>query len=377
MLESAFPVQPARQAQGSSAMARPAEKLRFTATTLAEDDPRYTAAEYPANKLLYLTQLAEARRVDSRPWFAGLALTPAQIADPALRVSYRQASTFVRRALEALDVADAGLRIGCEGTIGGFGLLGLAMMTSRTLGEAMMAGITYHKICGCLLELDLEPVDEHAVALRALPRFGDHALLPFFCEELFGSCLMIARELVGPELKPLRAEFAYPEPAHAAAYAGVFDCDIRFDATQSRLVIGTAWLSRPLPGHNPLTARQALALCAQQMTPEGGEPHQEIVSAVERLLRARLPSQPRLPDVARTLNLSERTLRRKLAESGRVFREIHDRVRAERALQLLQAGRLSVADVGSAVGFNDPREFRRAFKRWTGMPPQDARHAAA
>jgi AraC-like DNA-binding protein len=97
---------------------------------------------------------------------------------------------------------------------------------------------------------------------------------------------------------------------------------------------------------------------------------------VERLLRSRLRQPPKLNDVARTLNLSERSLRRRLAESGRIFREIHDRVRAERALQLLQAGVLSVAEVGSEVGFSDPREFRRAFKRWTGMAPQDARHAA-
>jgi AraC-like DNA-binding protein len=344
---------------------------------LATEDSRYTAAEFPPNKLLYLMQLADARGIDSRPWFAGLALSRAQIADPALRVSYRQAHTFVRRALQALDVPDAGLRIGREGTIGGFGLLGLAMMTSRTLGDAMFAGIAHHKICGCLLDLGIEPVSEREVALVAWPRFGDNELLPFFCEELFASCLMTARELVGPELRPLRVEFAYPQPAYAAKYATLFECETLFGTAQNRLLIDTQWLGRPLAGYNPLTAKQALALCAQQMTPDGGEPHQEIVAAVERLLRTRLHQQPKLIDVARTLNLSERSLRRKLAESGRIFREIHDRVRAERALQMLQAGNLSVAEVGNAVGYSDPREFRRAFKRWTGMPPQDARRAAA
>ena len=359
-------------------MSRPAGMIGLHPSSLAvpaTDDPRYTAAEFPTNKLLYLVQLADARGIDSRPWFAGLALTRQQIADPALRVSYRQASSFVRRALQALDVPDAGLLIGREGTIGGFGLLGLAMMTSRTLGEAMMAGIAHHKICGCLLELHFEAVSEREIALVAQPRFGDRELLPFFCEELFASCLMIARELVGDALQPLRIEVAYPRPPYADEYSALFGCELRFDAAQCRLLIDTHWLGQPLPGHNPLTAKQALTLCAQQMTPEGGEPHQEIVAAVERLLRSQLSQQPRLNDVARTLNLSERSLRRKLAESGRIFREIHDRVRAERALQLLQAGNLSVADVGSAVGFNDPREFRRAFKRWTGMPPQDARRS--
>jgi AraC-like DNA-binding protein len=360
-------------------MARPAALLdpARAAGALATDDPRYTAAEFPPNKLLYLAQMADARGVDCRPWFAGLALNRAQLADPALRVSYRQASSYVRRALAALDVPDAGLRIGREGTIGGFGLLGLAMMTSRTLGDAMFAGIAHHKICGCLLDLGFETVGEQAVALVARPLFGDVELQPFFCEELFASCLMIARELVGPALYPLRVELAYPRPAYAAEYAALFGCEVRFGAAQNRLLIETRWLAHPLPGYNPLTAKQALALCAQQLTPDGGEPHQEIVAAVERLLRSRLRQPPKLNDVARTLNLSERSLRRRLAESGRVFREIHDRVRAERALQLLQAGDLSVAEIGGEVGFSDPREFRRAFKRWTGMAPQDARRAAA
>jgi AraC-like DNA-binding protein len=251
------------------------------------------------------------------------------------------------------------------------------MMTSRSFGEAMLAGIAHHKICGCLLDLAFEPVDEHAVAMVALPLFDDTSLLPFFCEELFASSTLIARELVGAGLRPLRLELAYPRPAHADEYTQLFGCELRFDAPRCRLLLSTQWLAHPLPGYNPLTAQQALALCAQQRTPDGGEPHQEIVAAVERLLRGRLRQQPTLNDVARTLNLSERSLRRRLAESGRVFREIHDRVRAERALQLLQAGDLSVAEIGGEVGFSDPREFRRAFKRWTGMAPQDARRAAA
>lgn len=360
-------------------MARPAaltDPNHGNTATLANDDSRYTAAEFPSNKLLYLAQLADAEGVDSTPWFAGLALSRAQIADPALRVSYRQASTFIRRALQALGVPDAGLRIGREGTIGGFGLLGLAMMTSRTFGEAMQSGIRYHKICGCLLDLAFEAVSERAVALVAAPQFGDLELLPFFCEELFASSLMISRELVGPELRPLRAEFSYPQPVYIDGYAELFQCELQFGAPRNRMILDTRWLAQPLPGYNPLTAKQALALCAQQRTPDGGEPHQEIVAAVERLLRSQLREPPKLNDVARTLNLSERSLRRKLAESGRIFREIHDRVRAERALQLLQAGTLSVAEIGGEVGFGDPREFRRAFKRWTGMAPQEARRTA-
>ena len=78
--------------------------------------------------------------------------------------------------------------------------------------------------------------------------------------------------------------------------------------------------------------------------------------------------------MADSLYRSERTLRRQLAEEGASFTRIHDRVRCERALELLRDPRLTVAQVGSQVGFGDVREFRRAFKRWTGRTPTDLRH---
>ena len=230
-------------------MARPAGMIVSSPATgpaLANDDPRYTAAEFPPNKLLYLAQLADQRGIDSRSWFGGLALSRNQIADPALRVSYRQASTFIRRALQSLDVPDAGLRIGREGTIGSFGLLGLAMMTSRSFGEAMQSGIRYHKICGCLLDLAFEVVDENAVALVATPQFGDTELLPFFCEELFASSTMISRELIGPELQPMRVELSYPQPDYADAYRELFRCELRFGMAQNRLLIDNHLLGREI-----------------------------------------------------------------------------------------------------------------------------------
>lgn len=353
----------------SAASAHPARGLATTS------DPLYTAAEIPPNVLLHLTELAGARGVSSEDWFAGLGLQRKQLSDPAMRVSYRQASTVIRRALRGFGMSDLGLVVGRSETPGSFGLLGLAMMTSRTFGDAMRVGVEHHRVCGALLEVGFEMTAPHEAALLAWPRFHDPELLPFLCEELFASSLAVARQLLGSAFRPSGMELSYPAPPHAAAYRDVFGCEPRFGAASNRVRLDAAWLARELPGYNPLTARQALALCLQQRGRGGSR--QEIVAAVERLLRGNLRQAPTIGDVARTLHLSERSLRRKLAESGRIFREIHDRVRAEHALQLLQAGSLSVAEIGNEVGFSDPREFRRAFKRWTGMAPQDARRAAA
>ncbi|WP_114241624.1 AraC family transcriptional regulator [Dyella sp. C9] len=349
--------------------------MHDAASASAEGDARYTAATTLPNVLVHLIQLALVRGLRCEPWFAGTGLAREQLNDPSLRVSYRQASTVIRRALHASGDCGLGLAVGRVETLGSFGLLGLAMMTSATFGEAMVVGITHHRVSGSLLDVSFEEVGPREVALAAWPRFNDAPLLPFLCEELFASSLAIARELLGQNFRPARLELTYARPPHADAYADFFQCELVFGARYNRIVLDVQWLEHPLPTHNPLTAQQARALCAQQHGPEGAP--QEIVASVERLLRSHLHQQPRLPDVARMLNMSERSLRRRLAEGGRIFREIHDRVRAERALELLHGGKLSVAEIGQEIGFSDPREFRRAFKRWTGMPPRSARRQAA
>ncbi|RDI98640.1 AraC family transcriptional regulator [Dyella solisilvae] len=338
-------------------------------------DARFTVAETPPNILVHLTQLALSHGLRCDSWFAGSGLTREQLNDPTLRVSYRQARSVIQRALRTTGDGGLGLAVGQGETLGSFGLLGLAMMTSATFGEAMRVGIVHHRVSGSLMDVSFEEIGPREVALAAWPRFNDAPLLPFLCEELFGSAMAIARELLGSPFRLNRLEVTYPRPAYADAYADYFQCELVFGARYNRVILDVQWLQQPLPAHNPLTAQQALALCNQQYDANGAQP--EIVASVERLLRSHLRQQPRLPDVARMLNMSERSLRRRLAEGGRIFREIHDRVRAERALELLHGGTLSVAEIGQEIGFSDPREFRRAFKRWTGMPPRSARQQAA
>lgn len=334
-------------------------------------DPRLLVADNAPNILVQLMELAGQRGIPTRPWFAGLRLSPEQICDAHARVSYRQARTVIVRALQALPEPCLGLQLGRAETIGGFGLLGLAIMTSRTFGEALQIGVEHHRASGSLLDLGMAAVDAHSVAMEAWPRFGESELLPFLCEEAFSSSLAIARGLLGAHFTLKAMELTYPRPTHADEYAATFRCPVRFGASHNRAVVDTRWLAEPLPGHNPFTSRQALVLCRQQI--DGDERHDEIVSAVERLLCGHLREHLRLHEVAGALNLSERSLRRRLAGSGQVFRDIQDRVRTTRALELLHEGTLSVSEVGYAIGFSDPREFRRAFKRWTGMPPQHLR----
>ncbi len=343
-----------------------------SAVRQAQTDPRYTAAVIPTTILAVLAQLADAEGVAVEPWLAGLGITRAQIDDASVRVSYRQASVIIKRALRAIPRSSFGLEVGSHQSSGTFGIMGLAMMTARTFGEAVNIGIEHADITGALMDVELEALNVREVALVARPRFPDEEILAFLCEELFASTLNLARSIVGPAFKPERLELTYPAPPHAAEYRRLFDCEVRFGANRNRVVVGSRWLEVRLPTHHPVSAQQALAICREQAAQIKRQ--SEIVASVERILRRRLAEHPTLSEIASSLNLSERTLRRQLAAAGRVYRDIHDQLRTERALELLSAGALSIADIGSEVGYSDAREFRRAFKRWTGAAPTAIRH---
>ena len=74
--------------------------------------------------------------------------------------------------------------------------------------------------------------------------------------------------------------------------------------------------------------------------------------------------------VARALDVSTRTLSRRLAAEGTSFRHILDQARCELAMALLHDGSLSVGDIAFFLQYSEPAAFHRSFRRWTGQTPR-------
>jgi len=81
-----------------------------------------------------------------------------------------------------------------------------------------------------------------------------------------------------------------------------------------------------------------------------------------------------LDDIARRVASSRRQLQRAFHEIGRTtFREHLARVRMARAAELLAAGSLTVREVARRVGYRQPAQFAKAFRRHVGVAPSDFR----
>ncbi len=86
---------------------------------------------------------------------------------------------------------------------------------------------------------------------------------------------------------------------------------------------------------------------------------------------------PPLTLVAEILGISERTLQRRLAQSGSTYSEIVQETRFLIASDLLTDSDLNIADIALAAGYDNAPHFSRAFKRLTGMTPRDYRGGLA
>ena len=306
-------------------------------------------------------------------WFSGTGLEPALLDDVDVRVSLVQARTVLRRAVAALPDRPLGLEVGARDALLSFGFVGVAMRSSATVGDAFRVVDELHRASGSLADFTAEGVDgdRDEFELSLWERWPDPVLRPFLAEEAFASVTAFLRSVLGDTWAPDRLFLTYPAPAHAARYRRLFRCPVHFDADADRLVISADVLQKPIPTHHEPTLRTALEVCRSLIAPARIRPG--VVAAVEVLLNAHLRRPLTMAEVAAQMHVTERTLRRQLAEAGDHFSAIRDRIRERRATALLRHSTLAVSGVALEVGFSDGREFRRAYRRWTGRTPLAAR----
>lgn len=95
---------------------------------------------------------------------------------------------------------------------------------------------------------------------------------------------------------------------------------------------------------------------------------------IKRALAEALPGgSTSVEDMARRLNVSKRSLQRRLSEEGTSFQELLKETRFEMSEFYLKDSGLTVPEISYLLGFRDTSSFFRAFHGWTGTTPGDYR----
>ncbi|HMM15891.1 MAG TPA: AraC family transcriptional regulator ligand-binding domain-containing protein [Parvibaculum sp.] len=274
-----------------------------------------------------------------------------------------------RAVAESQDAA-LGLRFGAALQLGGHGVLGHALMSCRTLRQAAELLVRHNPLRSPEGRVRLAYEGESTI-LGFAPAFEVPGAPQFLCDMFFAAATTGIRQLLGRELARAELELAYSPDVPNETYDKYLRVPVSFGKPTNRLIGPKNIMDMPLQAAGVATApaylRQCELLLRQMEAASGFE------SGVRRLLLSSRGRFPAAPEIAHALNLSERTLRRRLSAEGTSYQKIINDVRNHLAKQYLIDTKLSVADIGTLIGFEDLSNFRHAFRRWNGVTPSHFR----
>ena len=262
--------------------------------------------------------------------------------------------------------ATEGLRLGECYRLSDYGVVGLALLSAECIDDALKL----IKIYMLLFNKDISDIHidqprpdevQISISLNSKPGWSEQAqlfhanVLASAAYKLFKDLLQGDFELVNLTL-PASVEDSRP-------YQDYFQVPVRFCGAKIVCHLSAKFLKTPIPTANPAIFQTALALTGESFN----NLLEREMGGLKRRIGALLDSLPeQYPDIrwtAQHLHMTERTLRRRLAEEGSSYREIIDQARQARAKRLLKNAQLNIEQIGDLLGYTDTSSFRNAFRR--------------
>ncbi|MBT2371559.1 AraC family transcriptional regulator [Pseudomonas fluorescens] len=320
------------------------------------------------NAVSLILDTFKAEGVASEVLLAGSGICGADLSRADTRITTNQEMRVCTNAVALR--RDIGLELGQRMHVSSYGMLGYALLTSATFGDALRLALRYPALLGTLFELSLEE-DSQRIWFTASDYRENPALTEFNVEFCLVSLKVICDDLLGHSLPLLGARFEHSAPDYRVRYAERFDCSLQFEATANAFAFDRRWLDQPLPLADAITHRAMAERCRKQNTEFTGR--QAWLGRVRLLLEAHLSVAPGIDGLAEQMNCSPRTLRRHLHDLGCSYQELLDELRFERAKQLLGEDELPIYRIAEQLGFSETASFRHAFVRWSGVAPSQFR----
>jgi len=287
--------------------------------------------------------------------------------DTQRRFSIDEVSLLWEMAVARSGKTTLGLSKELAATYGKLGVVGHAMMASPTLLVALERFARFLNVVSNAATFALTAAPEghwfefgHEGGERPVPRqrveFGVLTMLSF--------CNWITAR----DFNALVVEFVDAPPADSSVHEAVFGCPVRFGRAANRALLRHSDLALPLSARDPAIAALHDRLVEDELEKLAAGTATSL--RVRALLAARLSgAEPRREQIAAALNVSDRTLQRRLQAEGTTFQQLLDDTRRELAQKYLRKPRTPLRDVAELLGFEDQSNLFRACKRWFGESP--------
>ncbi len=261
-----------------------------------------------------------------------------------------------------------GLHVGESVKLGTYTVYGLILLSCHDFGQVFQQTLRYEGLAHDLGRSDLQ-------VANGIAQYQWHSHFPHasrhLAESVFAGIRVFGNWLAGAPLPPVPVWFTHAAPEDMSEHQRIFGNAAVFNAPINNASFDAALLSWPVPnadvGMYPVLQQHAEGLLREKMRAqaEGG-----IVAQVRATIIANLTQdRARLALIAQDLNLTQRTLQRKLSEAGSSFQQVLDNTRHELAKDYLSQRQLNLADIAFLLGYQEQSAFNHAFKGWFGISP--------
>lgn len=168
--------------------------------------------------------------------------------------------------------------------------------------------------------------------------------------------------------------FAHKEPSYSDRYADHIPGSIEFGAASIELRIPIEVCRVPNASANHENYMMALRQC-ETMLAQLHPDNRTCKYQIQKMMLSHPPGVLSEEEAASAMFICKRTLARRLKAEGTSFRQIRDDILSQQAVGYLRDSSLPVEAMAELLNYHDSANFRRAFKRWFGVTPDQYRQS--
>ena len=266
---------------------------------------------------------------------------------------------------------DIGLKLGQLAGPSCFSMLGQLVLAATTVGEGLLLARKFQRLITDCAQAECF-ADANQLAFSWTPYGLPPADARLFVDVVMSALGSFGAWATGTQPGYKSVYLQYKKPRNTKLLNSIFGENIHFGAQKNRLNIPIHLAEKPLRTGLPEIKSVLLEHASKQLACLGQT--DDFASQLRRCISINLPSgRLNINAVAASLNVSPRTLQRKLRASGVSYGKILQEIRLERANRLLKECKLSLSEVSFQLGYSEQSAFSNAYKLWTGNCPTHVR----
>ncbi len=326
--------------------------------------------------VLLIAKAIDSYDCDSAELFSRVGLDYSKLRDPVARFSFPAVSRLWALATETTGDPCFGLTVAGYWHPTTLHALGYSWLASSNLEEAFERMLRYTRIINTaangVIQIE-KSIDSYCLIMDT-----SHLKLPqstpASVDAALAMILTMCRASYGANFRPIRVSIQHDEPDCSNRFSELFAAPVAFSQTQNAIWMDPEMVSEPLATANPELARindNVVTAYLAQLD------RNDVTMRVRSKLVEHLPTgQISEEGIASSINLSQRSLQRRLKEQGMSFTQLLESTRKELGLQYVRDPQHSFNEIAFLLGFTEPGNFSRAFKRWYGKSPSQYRQVS-